>query len=43
MRGGKGEASKWVEEQREREKESEADSVLSMEPNTELDLMTLRS
>ena len=32
-----------VEEQREREKESQADSPLSMEPHAGLDLTTLRS
>lgn len=32
--------SAWGEEQRERERESSADSVLSMEPNAGLRLMT---
>ena len=32
----------WVEGQKEREKESQADSALSMESEVRLDLMTLR-
>ena len=33
----------WGEGQREGERESQADCTLSVEPNAELDLMTLRS